>query len=45
MELRQPMCCTGEIPQELIWTILVLILKGKTNTRGIDLLETLWKVV
>ena len=27
------------------WTILVLILKGNTDTRGIGLLETLWKVV
>ena len=27
------------------WTILVLILKGTTNTRSIILMETLWKVV
>ena len=36
---------TGEILQYLGCTILVLILKGATNTRGIGLLETLWKVV
>ena len=36
---------TGEIPQELGWTILVLIPKGNTNIQGIGLLETLWKVV
>ena len=30
---------TGEIPQELIWTLLVLIPKGTTTTRGIGLLE------
>ena len=35
----------GNIPQELLWTFLVLIPKGATNTRGIGLLETLWKVV
>ena len=27
------------------WKILVLIPKETTNTRGISLLETLWKVV
>ena len=36
---------TGDIPQELEWTVLVLISKGTTNTRGIGMLETLWKVV
>ena len=35
----------GEIPQDLGWTVLVLIPKGTTKTRGIGLLETLWKVV
>ena len=35
----------GEIPQYLGWTILLLIPKSTTNTRGIDLLDTLWKVV
>ena len=34
----------GEIPTELVWTILVLIPKGNTNLWGIILLETLWKV-
>ena len=29
---------TGDIPQELVWTILVLIPKGTTNMRSIDLL-------
>ena len=33
----------GEIPQELGWTILVLIPKGNTDTWGIDLLETMCK--
>ena len=36
---------TGENPQELGWTILVLIPKGTTDTIGIGMLETLWKVV
>ena len=35
----------GEIPQELGWTIMVLILKGTTDTIGIGLMDTLWKVV
>ena len=39
------MCCTGEIPQDLGWTVMVIIKKGSTGTRGIALLETLWKVV
>ena len=36
---------TGEITQDLGWTVLVLIPKGTNVTRGIGLLETLWKVV
>ena len=36
---------TGETPQELGWTILVLIPNGTTDTIGISMLETLWKVV
>ena len=35
----------GETPQELGWEILVLIPKGTTDTRGIGLLDTLWKLV
>ena len=35
----------GEIPQDLGWTVLVLITKGTTDTTGIRLLDTLWKVV
>ena len=36
---------TGEIPQEFRWTVLVIIPKETTNTWGIGLLDTLWKVV
>ena len=36
---------TGGIPQDLVYTVLVLISKGTTYTWGIDLLETLFKVV
>ena len=36
---------TGDIPQDLGWNFLVLIPKLVTNTWGIGLLETLWKVV
>ena len=45
VEIVQHMWRTGEIPQELGWTVLVLISKGTTYTRDIGLLETLWKVV
>ena len=39
------MWLTGDIPQDLGWTILFLIQKGSTNTIGIGLVETLYKVV
>ena len=45
VEIVQHMWLTGDIPQELGWTVLVLVPKGTTDTRGIGLLETLWKVV
>ena len=35
----------GEIPTDIVQTILFLILKGNTDTWGIGLLDTLWKVV
>ena len=44
VDLTQYMWQHGEIPEKLVWTILVLTLKGNTNTLGIGLLETLWKV-
>ena len=44
VEIVQPMWRTGDIPQELVWNVLVIITKGTTDTRGIGLLETLWKV-
>ena len=43
-DIVQHMWRTGEIPQKLGWTALVLTPKGTTNTRGIGLLETLWNV-
>ena len=36
---------TGEIPQELVWNILVLIPKVSTDTWDLGLLDTLWNVV
>ena len=45
VELVKHMWHTGEIPQKLGWTTLVLIPKGNIDTRGIGLLGTLWKVV
>ena len=41
VDLLQHKGPTGEIPQELGWTILVLIPKGTTITQGIGLLDTL----
>ena len=45
VDIAQHMWSTGEIPQELGLTVLVLIPKGTTNKFGIGLLETLLKVV
>ena len=45
VDIVKHMWRTEEIPQDMVWTALVLIPKGATNTRGIGLLETLWKVV
>ena len=43
--ITQLMCNHGHIPMELGWNILVLIPKGNADTRGIGLMESLWKVV
>ena len=45
IEIVQQIWRTGDIPQELGWTVLILIKKGTTNTWGIGLLEILCKVV
>ena len=45
LDLVQHMWRTGETHRELVWTIMILIPKETTDTRGIGLLETLWKVV
>ena len=37
---------TGEIPCQMLWTIVVLIPKGNSGDfRGIWFLEVLWKVI
>ena len=45
VEIVQHMWRTGEILQELGWTVLDLITKGTTYTRRIGLLDTLCMVV
>ena len=45
VDIVHHMWCTGEILQEMGWMVLILIPKGTTDTRGIVLLDTLWKVV
>ena len=45
VDIVQHIWCTGDIPQELVWTVMVLIPKGTTDTKDIGLLDTLWKVV
>ena len=45
IDLVENMWRTGDTPQELGWTILDLIPKKTTVTRGIGLMETLRKVV
>jgi hypothetical protein len=42
--IRQLLFETGYIPQEMTWSILVLIPTTSGGTRGIGLLETIWKV-
>ena len=39
------MWVTGSIPAELGWTVLALIPKGNADTRGIRMIELVWKVV
>ena len=36
---------TESILRELVWTVLVLIPKVNTDTKGIGMLEVVWKVV
>ena len=36
---------TGTIPQQLGWIIVVLILKGGGDYRGLGLLEPIWKII
>ena len=37
---------TGEIPQQMLWTTIVLIPKGNSGDfRGIGLLDSIWKVI
>ena len=45
VEISPYMWSTREIPQELVWNILVLIPKSNTGTQGIAILEMLWKVM
>ena len=45
VDIVQHMWQTGDIPQELGWTSLVIIPIVTTYTRGIGLLETLCRVV
>ena len=45
LELTQYMWQNREILTDLGWTIIILTLKRITNTWGISLIETLWKVV
>jgi hypothetical protein len=43
-QLVQHMFAEGAIPQELSWSVLVLIPKESGGMRGIGLLEVIWKV-
>ena len=45
VEIIQFMWETGSILTELVWTVLVLILKVNVHNWGIGLLEVVWKVV
>ena len=45
VDLVQNIWRTGETPQELWLTLLFLMHKGYTYTRGMELLKTLWNMV
>ena len=46
VQLVQNIWETGEIPRQMLWTIMVLIPKGNSGDfRGIGLLEVIWKVL
>ena len=45
VKLIQTVWNTGRIPQQMMWTIIVLIPKCGGNFRGIGLLEPFWKVI
>ena len=45
VDIVQHLWHKGEIPQELVCTVIVTITKGATNTQGIGMLDTLQKVV
>ena len=36
---------TGSVPQQMLPTVIVLLLKGGSNYRGIELLDPLWKCI
>jgi hypothetical protein len=45
VQLVQHVFESGEVPQELSWSVLVLIPKGSGGCRGIGLLEVVWQVI
>ena len=45
VEIIQFMWETGSILTELVWTVLVLILKVNVHNWGIGLLEVVWKLL
>ena len=45
VQLVQHMWATGELPTELTWSIQVLLPKPNGGTRGIGLLEVVWKLM
>ena len=45
MDLFQSAFWEGKLAEEAMWQAVVLIPKGKTDYRGIGLVEVMWKVV
>ena len=35
----------GEIPRQILWMVVILLIKGGGNFRGIGLLKPFWKVI
>ena len=45
LKLIERLWKTGYIPQQMLWMVIVLLPKGRSDYRGIGLLDHIWKVL